>query len=94
MTCSIIFEGEPAGSCVLSLLIANLILFVLSREAGSVILKIIYGYTTVPHGQDPLVELAGKTMAQFADAITPGRWSVDVFPFREFCVSCTLSIQN
>lgn len=54
------------------------------KEAGSIILKITYGYNTVPRGSDPFVDLATKTMAQFADATTPGRWMVDVLPFRMF----------
>ena len=56
----------------------------IKKEAGSVILKITYGYTTIPKGNDPFVDLAGKTMEQFADATVPGRWSVDMFPFREY----------
>ena len=38
------------------------------KEAGSVILKITYGYTSVSQGRDPLVDLAGKTMEGFATA--------------------------
>jgi hypothetical protein len=38
------------------------------KEAGSVILKITYGYTTVAHGNDPFVDLAGRTMGGFAEA--------------------------
>lgn len=52
------------------------------REAGSIILKIAYGYTTEPHGRDPLVELAGHAMDQFARAAVPGTWIVDMLPFR------------
>jgi hypothetical protein len=51
------------------------------QEAGSVILKITYGYNTVPRGNDPLVNMASKTMAQFTDATVPGRWAVDIFPW-------------
>jgi hypothetical protein len=54
------------------------------KEAGSVILKITYGYTTVANGNDPFVDLAAKTMEQFADATVPGKWSVDIFPFRKY----------
>jgi hypothetical protein len=53
------------------------------KEAGSVILKITYGYTTATNGNDPFVDLAAKTMEQFANATVPGKWSVDVFPLRE-----------
>lgn len=52
------------------------------KEAGSVILKMTYGYTTEPHGNDPFVDLAAKTMVQFAEATVPGRWMVDILPFR------------
>jgi hypothetical protein len=51
------------------------------KEAGSVILKITYGYTTVAQGNDPFVDLAGKTMEQFAEATVPGKWMVDILPF-------------
>lgn len=51
------------------------------KMAGSVILKITYGYTTTAHGPDPLVNLAAKTMEQFAEAAVPGRWMVDILPF-------------
>ena len=53
------------------------------KEAGSVILKITYGYNTEPRGEDPFVNLASKTMAEFADATVPGRYAVDLFPFRK-----------
>lgn len=54
------------------------------QESGSVILKITYGYNTVPRDHDPLVDMASTTMAQFADATVPGRWAVDIFPFSRF----------
>ncbi|KAE8825852.1 hypothetical protein PTNB73_09362 [Pyrenophora teres f. teres] len=53
----------------------------LRKMTGSVILKITYGYTTVAHGPDPLVELAAQAGQQFGDAITPGKWMVDTLPF-------------
>ena len=51
------------------------------KEAGAVILKVTYGYTTENKGRDPFVDLASKTMAQFAEATVPGKWVVDVLPF-------------
>lgn len=51
------------------------------REAGSVILKITYGYTAEAHGRDPFVDLAGATMKGFAEATIPGKWIVDILPF-------------
>jgi hypothetical protein len=56
------------------------------KEAGSVILKITYGYTTEARGNDPLVALARTTMEQFAEATVPGKWMVDILPF------CTWSL--
>jgi hypothetical protein len=47
-----------------------------------VILKITYGYTTEAHTRDPLVDLANEAMQNFADATVPGKWTVDVLPFR------------
>lgn len=56
------------------------------KEAGAVILRITYGYTPNAQGADPLVDLAGKTMEEFADASSPGRYVVDVMPFcRKIC---------
>jgi hypothetical protein len=51
------------------------------KEAGSVILKITYGYTTVARGNDPLLDLARKTLDQFTEAVVPGKWMVDILPF-------------
>lgn len=42
-----------------------------------------YGYTIEAHKNDPLVELVGKAMDQFARAAVPGAFMVDVMPFRE-----------
>jgi hypothetical protein len=50
-------------------------------EAGAVILRITYGYTPKSNGKDPLVDLVGQAMANFADATTPGKYAVDVLPF-------------
>jgi hypothetical protein len=58
------------------------------KEAGSVILKITYGYTTAARGNDPLVDLARKTLDQFTEAVVPGKWMVDILPF----CKCSLSI--
>ncbi|KAH7401090.1 cytochrome P450 [Phaeosphaeria sp. MPI-PUGE-AT-0046c] len=54
------------------------------KEAGSVILKMTYGYTTELHGNDPFVDLAAETMVQFAEATVPGRWMVDILPFLKY----------
>jgi hypothetical protein len=64
-------------------LLMTLPLMSMRREAGSVILKIAYGYTPEAHRRDPLVDLAQHCMHIFADATTPGKWIVDVIPFCE-----------
>lgn len=51
------------------------------------ILKITYGYTTEAHTRDPLVDLANEAMQNFADATVPGKWTVDVLPFRKSTTS-------
>ncbi|THC96012.1 hypothetical protein EYZ11_004511 [Aspergillus tanneri] len=50
------------------------------KEAGAIILKITYGYTVEPHSRDPLVDLADKAMAEFAESIPSGTWMVDLVP--------------
>jgi len=54
------------------------------NEAGSLILQIIYGYTTKPHGSDPLVEIATKALDTFIQAAVPGAFVVDVVPFLKY----------
>ncbi|KAJ4358754.1 uncharacterized protein N0V89_003338 [Didymosphaeria variabile] len=56
----------------------------IKKEAGAVILKITYGYTAEAHGKDPLVDMAVKTMHEFADSTVPGKWAVDIMPFCEY----------
>ncbi|KAI0387367.1 putative cytochrome P450 oxidoreductase OrdA-like protein [Hypomontagnella monticulosa] len=51
------------------------------KEAGAVILKIIYGYTADPHQDDLLVDMAGDAMDKFSRAVVPGAFMVDLFPF-------------
>lgn len=53
----------------------------IKKEAGAVILKITYGYTAESHGKDFLVDIAGKTMHEFANATVAGKWAVDIMPF-------------
>jgi hypothetical protein len=76
-------QEEEAARFVLNVLESPENLFDhIKKEAGAVILKITYGYTVEPRGNDPLVDLAGKTMEEFSDAATPGKWAVDIMPFR------------
>lgn len=62
-------------------------LTIIYREAGAVILKIVYAYTIEPLEQDPFVELADNALKNFSLATVPGAWTVDTIPF------CQLSIQ-
>ncbi|KAF4844007.1 O-methylsterigmatocystin oxidoreductase [Colletotrichum siamense] len=50
------------------------------REAGSVILRVAYGYNPEPFKDDYLIDLAGEAMDQFAQAAVPGAFLVDIFP--------------
>ncbi|KAI0547807.1 cytochrome protein [Xylaria curta] len=49
-------------------------------EAGAIILKMVYGYSTGSRSPDPLVKLADKAVEQFSIATMPGLWLVDVIP--------------
>ncbi|KAK1140311.1 hypothetical protein N8T08_010514 [Aspergillus melleus] len=51
------------------------------RLSGAVILKIVYGYTIEPHGDDPLVDHAEETMIDFSRLVLPGAWMVNFVPF-------------
>ncbi|KAJ9610637.1 hypothetical protein H2200_005414 [Cladophialophora chaetospira] len=53
-------------------------------QAGSIILKIGYGYTIEPSGRDPLVDLADEGLEQFSQACMPGKWMVDVIPALQY----------
>lgn len=52
--------------------------------AGSFALRITYGYNVEPYKKDHLVELAELVLAQFGEAITPGKFLVDLLPARKF----------
>ncbi|KAH8684944.1 putative cytochrome P450 oxidoreductase OrdA-like protein [Ilyonectria robusta] len=53
----------------------------IKRETGSIILDIAYGYRSEPFKNDPLIDMVGNVMEQFAVAAAPGTWLVDIFPF-------------
>ena len=59
---------------------------IITREnsfPGAVILKLSHGYTVSPEGYDTLVHLAEQALDEVLfDASIPGKWLVDVFPFR------------
>lgn len=50
-------------------------------ETGAVILKIAYGYNAEQHKNDPLIDMAGNAMDNFAKAAVPGAFLVDILPF-------------
>jgi hypothetical protein len=55
----------------------------IKMEAGAVILRVTYGYTPNMVGRDPLVDMAGQTMEDFADVMIPGKYLVDIVPARK-----------
>ncbi|OJJ46795.1 hypothetical protein ASPZODRAFT_97356 [Penicilliopsis zonata CBS 506.65] len=56
----------------------------IQKEAAAVVLKIGYGYTVEPHGEDPLVILANKAMTDFSSAMLPTSWPVNFLPFLKY----------
>lgn len=42
-----------------------------------------YGYTAMPDGPDPMIDLAELTLERFSQSSQPGSWLVDVFPARK-----------
>ncbi|OJA14058.1 hypothetical protein AZE42_05223 [Rhizopogon vesiculosus] len=53
---------------------------------GATILKILHGYD-VQEGNDPLVELTDKAMAQFSEVTTPGAYLVNTIPILKYLPS-------
>jgi hypothetical protein len=77
-------QEEEAAHFLLNLLDSPKRLFNhIKKEASAVILKITYGYTAEAKGNNYLVDLAGKTMVDFAESTVPRRWAVDIMPFCE-----------
>ncbi|TKA78805.1 hypothetical protein B0A55_02230 [Friedmanniomyces simplex] len=56
----------------------------LKTEAAEVMLKMLYNHSIEPHDSDPLVQEVDKAMAQFTEAVVPGKWLVDVIPALEY----------
>ncbi|PGH04426.1 hypothetical protein AJ79_07082 [Helicocarpus griseus UAMH5409] len=54
------------------------------KLAGALILKITYGYSIEPHGNDPLVDIADTALEQFSLAARPGTWILDFAPFFQY----------
>ncbi|KAB8208718.1 cytochrome P450 [Aspergillus parasiticus] len=59
----------------------------LRKEAGSIILRITYGYITEPEAYDPLIDLVDKAMEDFAQVILPGGWLVNFIPMLKYLPS-------
>jgi hypothetical protein len=77
-------QEEEAAYFLLNLLDSPERLFDhIKKEVGAVILEIAYGYTAEAKGNDYLVDLASKTMVDFAESTVPGRWAVDIIAFCE-----------
>lgn len=53
---------------------------VICSYAGTVILKVTYGYQTAPQG-DRFLVLAEKVMSAFSQASQPSAWLVDIVPW-------------
>lgn len=51
-----------------------------TRQAGSVIVQIVYGYNAEQFKKDPLLAMMAKVMDDFAKSATPGAYLVDIFP--------------
>ncbi|KAE8361460.1 cytochrome P450 [Aspergillus caelatus] len=57
------------------------------KEAGSIILRVGYGYVTEPHTRDPLIELVDKAMEDFSQLVLPGAWLVNFIPMLKYLPS-------
>lgn len=53
------------------------------RQAGSVIVKVVYGYTAEQFKPDPLLSTVRKVVDEFGIAAKPGTFLVDLIPIRE-----------
>ncbi|KAK7021385.1 hypothetical protein VNI00_017376 [Paramarasmius palmivorus] len=56
------------------------------RFAGSIVLKIAYGYSAAKK-DDSLVALVDEAMVGFSEATAPGAFAVDLFPFLQYVPS-------
>ncbi|OGM48730.1 O-methylsterigmatocystin oxidoreductase [Aspergillus bombycis] len=57
------------------------------KEAGSIILRVGYGYITESHARDPLVDLVDKGMEDFSQLVLPGAWLVNFIPILKYLPS-------
>ncbi|KAK2018596.1 cytochrome P450 [Colletotrichum eremochloae] len=56
-------------------------------EAGSLILKVTYGYTAEPFKEDPLLQMINEMNESLIKACVPGTFLVDIFPFLRYVPS-------
>ncbi|KAF9871869.1 hypothetical protein CkaCkLH20_10501 [Colletotrichum karsti] len=56
----------------------------IQKLAGSVILKMTYGYNSEPFGSDYLVEAIAQVTHEFEKAVVPGAFMVDLFPWLRY----------
>ncbi|GJC87935.1 O-methylsterigmatocystin oxidoreductase [Colletotrichum liriopes] len=55
-----------------------------TREVGSVILQMVYGYSTEQFKKDPLLAMMTKVMEDFTRSAAPGAFLIDSFPALRF----------
>ncbi|KZT37248.1 cytochrome P450 [Sistotremastrum suecicum HHB10207 ss-3] len=55
----------------------------LKTVAGSIIMKVTYGYTVEPHN-DPMIQLVRDWLATISLKALPGYWLVDSYPFLKY----------
>ncbi|KAJ7911356.1 cytochrome P450 [Mycena leptocephala] len=54
------------------------------KTAGAMVLHLTYGYKINEQGNDPLVDLADKALAEFSEITRPGAFLVDVMPILKY----------
>ncbi|KAJ7685994.1 cytochrome P450 [Mycena rosella] len=57
------------------------------KTAGAMVLHLTYGYKIKEQGNDPLVDLADKALAEFSEITRPGAFLVDVMPILKYVPS-------
>lgn len=74
-------QEEESAQFVLNMLNSPNRLFEhIHQHTSANILHILYIYASGEHGKDALIELADTSTDDLADASTPGKYFVDVFP--------------